>query len=221
MKSMNKSWMFLGLASALILGANAHAAKDNWAGTQVGIELGNARTNTDIGDLDDYTDNQQVNGLTDSASLKGGFVNYSLQKGSLVYGLELGMSLTGNKDISDWGDTTNATYQGGLELNSIMSVKLRTGVAVDNSLIYVAAGPAWGKAEFTFQDTTTFSDKTKLKGYAFAVGVESKLTSHLVGRLQGETVNFRNKKFNDNIHSTPFSAVTSVFNISAGLAYKF
>lgn len=214
---------------AAFLSAGAARAADDWSGAYLGLQLGSARSVTDYADKNDFWDNQEQNGISDTERSKGFYLGYARQKRSFLYGVEVETLRLDNNDRSEMGCTgcTPIPYQQ-TTIKSLQTLKVRAGVVVDNAMIYLGAGPARAAVDFMSDDTGwtggtphPYAVGRWYFGMAYAVGVETTLSPHLVARLQSETVNFRQHTHGDNDKNTRFGDTTSVTNLSVGLAYKF
>jgi hypothetical protein len=217
---MKKILSLVGLCSIMLFAAGVSAA-ETWSGGYVGLQYGIARTNTEIGDMDDDTDNQEMNGLTDEGGAFGLYTGYSKQKGSFVYGVEAGWTEMNNSNNSTLGGSDDG-YLMSTYIDNALSLKARFGLAVDNSLIYMAAGPVWSKLNFHYAGwSNEYSTDATIQGLAYAIGLETQFTGHLVGRFQSEWINLRDFVIDDTENDVPFRNTTSAMSLSAGLAYKF
>lgn len=216
-----------GMVAAFLSAGFVRAAED-WNGGYLGFQIGSAHSVTDYADKNDFWDNQEQNGISDNGRSKGFYLGYSRQKRSFLYGVELETLLLDNTDRSEMGCTgcSPVPYQQST-INSIQSLKVRAGVVVDNAAIYLGVGPARGAVDFMSDDTGwsgtphPYAVGRWYYGLAYALGVETILSPHVVARLQTETVNFRQHTHGDNDKDTRFGDTTSVTNVSVGLAYKF
>src|SRR5882672_3491052 len=122
-------------------------AAPSWAGFYIGGQVGGASVSTSFKDFDDTFDNEGLNGdrkLTWTAGVYGGF---NLQHDSFVYGIEAAWSwLDGTvRGFPDFDQVVVLRNK----LRDYGSVKARAGLAFGSTLVYVAAGPAWGGSHFS------------------------------------------------------------------------
>ncbi len=220
-KELSKFEPAAGGSAAALAHVEPAAGGPNWAGFYAGAQLGLAHSNTDYGDLDDYYDNQEMNALTDFGVIGGLFGGYNVQHGSTVYGVEAGVNMLSNEDRSCVGDpdcseTLTTDFKG------IATLKARGGFIHDNSLFYVAAGPALARVDFeNNDDASVFSEADWRWGYAAAIGVENIIGNNLALRLQAEHVSLNDETINDTVNATPFGETSQNTSLTAGLAWLF
>ncbi len=167
-------------------------AKSDWAGAYIGGFLGGGNyagtTNDQGGDALDA--DGIVSRLDDLAGEAGVVLGYNVQRGSLVYGAEVDFAATGFS-VSQNFDEDNRQDA---ETTSLLSLRGRVGVAVDDTLIFGTVG--YGIADVSAcasgddpdlgcepngDDIVTFDDT--LGGLVLGVGLEHRLTETLSVRL--------------------------------------
>jgi outer membrane immunogenic protein len=195
----------------------------SWAGFYVGGQVGGASVSTSFKDFDDEFDNQGLNGdrkLTWTAGVYGG-INF--QHDSFVYGIEAAWSWL---DGTVTGLPNSESSEDFLRnrLRDYGSVKARAGLAFGSTLVYVAAGPAWGGSHFSiFRDATKSefaSGSSHRLGLAAATGVEHMISPNWVLRGQVEYAQFQTQRITSNFDDR-FGQETSVLTGTLGLSYKF
>jgi outer membrane immunogenic protein len=199
----------------------------SWAGRYIGGQVGGASVSTSFNDVDSDFGGIDLNGdrkLTWTAGVYGG-INF--QHDSFVYGIEAAWS---------WLDGTVTSFPLS-QIESIFvrnnlrdygSVKARAGLALGNTLVYVAAGPAWGGSHFSMARPTLLivspgefaSGSSHRLGLAVATGVEHMISPNWVLRGQVEYAQFQTQRITSN-DSNRFGQETSVLNGTLGLSYKF
>jgi outer membrane immunogenic protein len=199
----------------------------SWAGLYIGGQVGGASVSTSFRDVDNAFDSSDLNGdrkLTWTAGAYGGF---NFQHDSFVYGIEAAWSwLDGTVTIFPYSRADTFVRN---KLRDYGSVKARAGLALGNTLVYVAAGPAWGGSHFSMarpdpNDESASGNSHRL-GLAAATGVEHMLSPNWVLRGQVEYAQFQTQRITS---STPvdetahrFGQETSVLTGTLGLSYKF
>jgi hypothetical protein len=226
--------LLLAVALCAMTGPAAFAA-DEWKGAYAGLQAGNAYTTTDYGDLEDYWDNQEVNGISDRGSIVGAYAGYARQDGTLVYGVEGAWSSMNNKDKTDLGNA-GGTFGVGANMQTkffgLSTIKARFGIAADNSLFYMAVGPAWARTKFindssNYSGGKLFTKSATIGGVALAGGIESRFWKGLIGRFQAEYVRLDPRKYLDSKNlvsggrNASFRGTSSMLNLTFGVAYKF
>ena len=212
----------------------APAPSFSWAGAYVGGSVGAAVSSTGFHDNDDWFDNQLQAGHTSFGAMGGLYAGYNVQMRNFVYGVEAsGNLMSGKLTVHPYGGSDYLSAQTAWNA----SLKVRAGLAMDKTLVYIAAGPAVTSskvgAQFSYNvsptDYTTSGSKTSnVFGAAFAAGVEHALSDKLIARLQLEHVASGKSSAvvaSDTYASSPgnygFAFTRSTTAASAGLAYKF
>jgi outer membrane immunogenic protein len=194
----------------------------SWAGFYIGGQVGGASVSTSFKDFDDELDNQGLNGdrkLTWTAGVYGG-INF--QHDSFVYGIEAAWS---------WLDGTVTSFPRHFDNDDFLrnklrdygSVKARAGLAFGSTLVYVAAGPAWGGSHFSMGaplNEEVASGRSHRLGLAAATGVEHLVSPNWVLRGQVEYAQFQTQRITSNFDYR-FGQETSVLSGTLGLSYKF
>jgi outer membrane immunogenic protein len=194
----------------------------SWAGFYVGGQAGGASVSTSFKDYFDDFDNQGLNGdrkLTWTAGVYGG-INF--QHDSFVYGIEAAWSwLDGT--VKGFPDNFTSDDLLRSKLRDYGSVKARAGLAFGSTLVYVAAGPAWGGSDFSMlarSGKEFASEGSHRLGLAAATGVEHMLTPNWILRGQVEYAQFQTQRITSNLNDL-FGQETSVLTGTLGLSYKF
>jgi outer membrane immunogenic protein len=167
-KSVMKKFLFGSVAVAALITANAASAADmglpvkgralepawNWSGFYAGLNAGYARGTTVWNDLDGT-----INGVggvlvheSTSGFIGGGQVGYNWQSRYAVFGLEADfdyLSLKQTTRLLDLTDPSATHWQIKGAVPWLGTVRGRAGLALDNVLIYLTAGLAYGRTEHT------------------------------------------------------------------------
>lgn len=157
----------LATVSALALASTAQAADMrakapaqvipvwNWTGWYIGAHAGVAwheATSNDLSNLD--TDGSIVTNQT--GFIYGGQIGYNWQSNHLVWGIEADISgLTGRakKDFADsTDDPTDLELVVHNKIEWLGTVRMRMGLAVQNTMAYVTGGLAYGRVKNVFND---------------------------------------------------------------------
>jgi outer membrane immunogenic protein len=193
-------------------------ACSNWTGFYVGLNTGGAVGSGSAHESANYTsptlgNNDLISGSGHDAPANwifGGQVGYDRQVSAFVVGVEADWERTSQRDtlaastppgaLAFFGAGANGfgySLSDEHRLTNIGTVRLRSGIAVGNSLLYATGGLAWGTAKETLSyrgsanplifpaalqpgpflpGETSFS-QTKV-GYAVGGGIETKLSAH-------------------------------------------
>lgn len=158
------------------------ALAQDWTGLYAGLNTGAGMANGQFSDGCYFcaTDNND-----NSFWFGGAQAGFNWQVGSAVFGPEVDFDWTSmsHKGVVGTDDYDYLAVK--QKLTWYTSARLRAGVAVDNTLFYLAAGPVWGHVdapgvEFCcgVQDTTptatgyTFSESGNRTGMSGGVGIE-------------------------------------------------
>ncbi|MEL7181860.1 MAG: outer membrane beta-barrel protein [Pseudomonadota bacterium] len=213
-------------------GLNAPVAPGDWAGIYAGAFVGGgtyAGTAQDMGGNALDNDGQMVR-LDDFAGEAGVVVGYNVQRGSLVYGAELDYAA-----ISfDTEEIYDLDFRQQAGLSSLMSLRGRVGVAIDQTLIYGTVGYGFASVQACISDDedaicdpddnrTAVLDEM-LSGLVFGLGLEHRLSDALSVRLdylQFESAWSDDISYNDNVDQelARFSADAKAIRI--GVNYNF
>jgi opacity protein-like surface antigen len=96
-------------------------------------------------------------------------------------------------------------------------------LAFGSTLVYVAAGPAWGGSHFSMGSPNIgefASGNSHRLGLAAATGVEHMLSPNWILRGQVEYAQFQTQRITSNFDFA-FGQETSVLTGTLGLSYKF
>jgi len=197
----------------------------DWTGFYIGGQLGASSAQTRFQDRDDFFDNQGLNPERKIGFTGGVYGGYNWQLSpSFLFGLDAQWS---------WYDQKNTGYPY-FEDNTYMradlrdagNVKARFGLVFNDTMVYVAAGPAWANARFSVVESgdVVVSTSKYVAGYAAAVGVEHMITQNWIikGQFQYASFNTQNAErvFPDS-DRVRFGQTTDLYEATIGLSYKF
>ena len=124
----------------------------------------------------------------------GGFAGFNMQSGRFVYGLEVDGSWTGLKKSANYPDlvgmsNTVITLTG--KVDWLATARVRLGIAMSPTLLYVTGGAALGgvKSRWTDNDvppstnTALSADKTKV-GWVVGAGIERAFGARWTARAE-------------------------------------
>jgi outer membrane immunogenic protein len=166
----------------------------SWAGFYVGINAGAGMADAAMLDPDGF-DSQNTKFQT-AFGTGGGQIGYNWQWRAMVLGLEgdVNWASVNASDRLEGGPSQGSTR---FKFNLFTSVRGRMGLAYDNALIYVTAGPVWGHFK-SGTVSSRFSDASNDSGWhpglAIGPGVEFILTSNWTLRGEYLFLHFRDIK---------------------------
>jgi len=203
----------------------------NWTGFYIGGQAGGASISPSFKDYNDFFDNQGLNADRKYSFTGGAYGGYNWQLNSLVVGVDAQWSWYGNSSVTSFPFGTvgaNSAFFLTTELRDAGSVKARVGLALQDTLVYLAAGPAWANSTFNVGGGVRFnvSESKYQSGIAVAAGVEHMFTPNWVARGQIQYSDFGTQRLNATIAGfnppiNSFGQQTSIVEATAGLAYKF
>ena len=206
----------------------------NWNGAFAGVQLGTAnyRSNVAIEDVLGITSQREETGFT-----IGGVVGYNWQKCNTVFGIEAEFNWT---DVErGWGLNLAGVGLGAGPLFTARSsmdwygaLKMRSGFAFDNLLLYLTGGIAFANIEHRGADTVTgnaftFNNSDTRWGWVVGAGTEYALTSRISWRSEATYTRFEDQNFNLNINlggatgALRLNAQDELWLLRTGLNFKF
>ena len=206
----------------------------SWTGFYIGANVGSGRLNgTATGLHSDVSPCAYYgNSCSTSASgVVGGVeIGYDWQDRYFVYGVAADWTWTGLKHgRSTVSGSTVFTYQA--KVDWLASFRGRTGLAVDNTLVYLTGGLALGQLKSNLNKVDSFGVKdsealnTTAVGWVAGIGVEHKFTPNWSGTaefryydLGRKTTNNFNSHTGDN-YSTEFTH--EIFTSTVGVRYRW
>ncbi len=157
----------LAAASAEAKTSKGSAVGYSWSGLYIGAHVGGGNGSVDW----TYAGGGGTADHDDGGAFAGVQVGYNLQSGAWVYGIEADLSLG-----SINGDTPcpNPSWRCATDINRLASLRLRTGIAIDNVLFYVTGGLGYGEIEvFTQLPPGAHQGSDKLRrGWTVGGGLE-------------------------------------------------
>jgi outer membrane immunogenic protein len=210
------------------------AATYNWSGAYIGAQAGYAWADARVGQtfaagtFDDYGWAYDPSG-----GFGGLYAGYNHQfDGGLVLGIEGDYSFASVKDTTLYRalGVDDPAFGGVLELDSVGSIRLRAGYAMDRWLPFVTAGLAVASYKHTtvdFPGSVPYADvKDTIAGYTLGAGAEYAVTDNWVVRGEyrfadfGRHTSVRHAIFNGApLNSDAIELKTH--DIRIGIAYKF
>jgi len=159
------------LSSALVLTASlaafAQSAGYNWTGFYAGFGASGIDDNSSIDFAIDNgtTEHLPIPSLGAGFTIKGG---YNQQAGNFVFGIEADNTL-----LTTHGHASNADFTASGDLEELLALRARLGVAADRMLFYATAGVGTGRAQFgTDAGYGASSGQGIVSGPVGGVGVE-------------------------------------------------
>lgn len=171
-KNVMKKLLSGSIAVVALIAANAASAADmglpvksralepewNWSGFYAGLNAGYARSTTVWNDLDGTINfggvlvHESTNGF-----IGGGQVGYNWQYRHAVFGVETDFNYLSLKQTTRFFDNNTgsgfAVFGVADALRWLGTVRGRAGLALDNVLIYLTAGLAYGRTDHSITDT--------------------------------------------------------------------
>lgn len=209
------------------------AATYNWSGAYIGAQAGYAWGDARVGQtfapgsFDNYGW-----GYSPSGGFGGLYAGFNHQfDGGLVLGIEGDYSFASVKDTTLYRalGVDDPAFGGVLELDSVGSVRLRAGYAMDRWLPFVTGGLAVASYKHTTVDIPggPYADaKDTIAGYALGAGAEYAVTDNWVVRGEyrfadfGRHTSVRHSTFDGAPIGSDAIELTT-HDIRIGVAYKF
>jgi outer membrane immunogenic protein len=176
-----KRLALLVAAAAGILPLSVSAS--DWNGFYAGVQGAAATYSAKWNDINyDWFGHSMV--TAKDKILPGAQVGYNRQYGSVVYGLEFDYR-SGAKRVTRYSNDVYKTD----DLKSLMTFRLRAGLAADRSLLYGTFGLARADATHDWIEDADVTDswygvKNDRLGTAYGFGFERKLSKRLSARLE-------------------------------------
>jgi outer membrane immunogenic protein len=193
----------VGLSSASADGysrpraAYAPPAYTSWSGFYIGGHVGAAWSDAD---WDNVSTTGEPVSNSSSGFIGGGQIGYNQQYGNIVLGVEASLSGT---TLSD--DTRSAvlpaTVTYSTDVNTIVTVTGRLGVAVDQWLLYGKAGWAGAQVDVSGRNTAlpdSFSFDDWRNGWTVGAGFEYKLARNISLGLEYSYIDLGSDSFSGN-----------------------
>jgi outer membrane immunogenic protein len=188
----------------------------SWTGCFVGAHGGYAKAQTSHNvQFDDATAFPPEFLFTDNFSPAGGVVGLqagcNYQTGRFVLGIEgdyTWLNVKENRTFTEPGGADTASFE--TKLKSMATIRGRVGIAEDRALLYVTAGAAWARFNYSFnlfdsdEGTNAASLSFSPNGIVVGAGAEYAVTDWLILRAEYLHYAFGND------YSLPRSANTSI-----------
>lgn len=212
----------------------------NWNGAFAGVQLGTAEYRSAID-----TDSLLIGGgqREDTGFTVGGVIGYNWQKCNTVFGIEGEFNYT---DV-DRPFSVNLLNINLFNARSTMdwysALKLRTGFAFDNLLLYLTGGIALANIEHTGTNNTfgipqlaglvTMNNSDTRFGWVAGAGTEYALTNRITWRSEVTYTRFEESEFNLNLNPgviipgapviplARLTAMDEVWLVRTGINFKF
>lgn len=181
----------------------------DWTGGYVGLSLGMGQGS--------HTPQLPETLPGSSGGVAGVTLGYNWHSGGAVFGVE-GTFLGGR--ISGSAPCTNPLWTCDSRISSLASLRARAGAALDNTLVFVSAGPAVGRVRHIADDgVTAFSDTRSLTGFVVGAGIEHALDSGWSVRGDIEHYRFGGRDFDLDIPYTSTRTRATVGRLSVVLRF--
>jgi hypothetical protein len=195
------------LATALVLGAISPLAFAGGTGLYVGGKLAYNNTSMTTEDTDCYNECSAYT-LRPAGGAFGLQVGQNFNSGSLLYGWSLNDDIGSQKQSITYGSldynsqsptSSRATIQS--KLKSVMSLRFKAGLQVNDTAVVASFGPARGDFEQSFDyssnATTTTHDvggiSGKISGTVMGLSLEHNCSDQLMVSLDFSSYTFKNK----------------------------
>jgi outer membrane immunogenic protein len=201
--------------AALYTKAPASSRAYDWTGCYIGLHGGGETQG------DGYTDVTGIGGLA------GGQAGCNAQLGGIMFGVE---------GESAWTDTTDsytvnipgttAPFQSTTRNRWSADAALRTGVAIDRTLVYGKAGVAWGRFDISasgaFVPPVFLNASGTLTGLLIGGGIEYAFAPHWSAKLEFDSIDYDSRVLGFNTNNFVFhqSISATTHMVKAGVNYQ-
>ncbi|MER9328680.1 outer membrane protein [Mesorhizobium sp. M0488] len=238
MKTILVAMAFVLVPAGLACAADATevlpvAASYSWSGGYIGAQAGYAWGDARVGQtfapgsFDDYGW-----GYGSSGGFGGLYAGYAKQfDGGLVLGIEGDYSFAGVKDTTHYRalGVDDPDFGGELELDSVGSLRLRAGYAMDRWLPFVTGGLAVASYKHATVDIPggPYADiSDTVTGYTLGAGVEYAVTDNWLVRGEYRFADFgrhtsQRHMIDNGAPLNPDAIDLTTHDIRVGIAYKF
>jgi outer membrane immunogenic protein len=166
----------------------------NWTGWYIGAHAGAAWQNLNATNADAYAAFSHIDG---SSFIGGGQIGYNWQHGNAVFGVE--GDISGLTSGPTW-TRANGTKSISTKTNWLSTIRLRTGLALGDTMVYATGGLAIGQVndsqrvcDGTSDPHCTKSDSSTRLGWTVGGGVEHMWDQHWTVGLEGLFVDLGRK----------------------------
>lgn len=223
---MNAAFRALGGAAvlaALPMAAQAQSAVPafDWSGPYVGAHVGYQWGEADYLEPDNpgFAVEPSLDGFAG-----GALAGYNHQIDRFVLGAEVDGGLSGaNHDAGDSGGNGYSAF----DLDWNLHARLRAGVALDRTLLFVAGGLAVARLDLDDTDPGFGSDDGTHLGWTLGGGIEQAITDSLVLRLEYLYDDYGSRDYSVDSPPGPFfpsydaEIDLSAHTLRAAVAYRF
>ena len=165
-----------------------------FGGGYIGVQGGSVTHDTGFTDRDNWADQFSIDialghvERSKTGGAIGALAGYNLQRGCTVFGIEADWSWTSagsKRTYTGNGDPTELAINLDDKVRWFGTLRTRTGVVVDNLLLYATGGLALAKTRNSWQAvdestlTETFTDSATRWGWTAGVGTEWALSNNL------------------------------------------
>jgi outer membrane immunogenic protein len=230
----------LGLITATSLSATVMAADVvpeyvpfDWTGPYIGAHVGwgwidlEGKFDSDNGDNQDFQDDGGGDFDLDDNNILGGLqIGYNVQLDQFVLGIEGDVSFTDLNDDQHNGDGEKVSF----DTNTIISLRARAGLAIENVLLYATAGGAWTDTNYEAEDDpddTNTSGDVDLDDIGLVVGggAEFAFDENWSVRAEGLYYWFDEEEDTSDLtgdsDGDDFIRLNDIFVIRAGINFRF
>lgn len=232
------------------MGPSCGTSAYNWNGAYAGLQVGSSNYRSAIG----VNDLLGIGGQREDTGFSiGGVVGYNFQRCNTVFGIEGELNWVDNE--AAWGlDLTQAVNLiapgvGAVNLFNAKSsmdwygaIKLRTGFAFDNLLLYVTGGMAFANIEHKGSNPAlfgvvpagliSFNESDTRWGWVVGAGTEYALTNRITWKAEATYTRFEDQNMNLNLNLGAFgipingplatlNSMDEVWRITTGINVKF
>jgi outer membrane immunogenic protein len=232
---MKRQAAVLGIGAVLLcIDAGKASAQfvPSWQGFYVGLTAGFARSKATIDASElaiaGITSPSSISGLSTNGASIGFGGGFNWQAGMLVFGVEGDWSrLTLRNDIPFSGTIVPFGAVSGTlaaDLDWVATARARAGISIGQTLVYGTAGLAVAGVSgevVIFGAPAAFSDTAWLPGWVIGGGIEYALSP--VWTIKGEFMRLHvgSGPLSSSAGAVPLSSSIDVYNVRAGLNYKF
>jgi opacity protein-like surface antigen len=193
---LNYRWDSAAGAYAASMPARSAPAVARFNGFYVGGNIGALSYRADRSDLDGFLTDNSGWTATDTAFTAGAQIGYDWQFGAKVFGVVADWNWTNARATT--ADDPNGATPGLIrnEMDWFATLRTRSGVVVDNTLVYITGGLAAARIETAISETTgPFTlDKTRW-GWTGGAGAEFALWNNWSATAEVLYMQFRDKSF--------------------------
>lgn len=165
-----------------------------WVGGYVGVQGGLVQRDTSFVDGGFFTagENTTRSDQRKTGGTVGGLLGYNWQQGGFVYGLEGDWNWIGAKTSQLATVDLTSSRSTSFDVNWLATLRGRTGLAFNSTLLYVTGGVAFGHVQNSVEAISTITpgriasftqNQTKV-GWTAGVGVEHMLSQHWTVRAE-------------------------------------